>query len=65
MFGLTGLAGRIATALLYGFIVFIVVFIIGIIIATFSSEAGDLLKRYAALIGLLAGLVTFLTGSRP
>jgi hypothetical protein len=66
MFGLTGIAARIATAVLYGFIVFLCVFIIGIVLVQVPQavEIGNLLKRFAPLLGLLAALVTFFNGSR-
>lgn len=67
MFGLSGLAGRIAQAVLYAVVVFLVVFIIGILLTNVAqaSEIGALLKRFAPLLGLLAGLVVFFTGGRP
>ncbi len=63
--GLSGLAGRIVSAILYGVIVFVVLFVIGIIVTSFQAEIGAFLKHWAALIGLLAGLVVFFTGARP
>lgn len=64
---LTGLPGRIAWAVLYGFVTFLVVFIIGIILVQVSQavEIGELLKRFAPLLGLLAGIVTFFSRSHP
>lgn len=56
---LTGLAGRIAYAVLAGVVTFIIVFIIGVFATSFSAEVGALLKQYAALIGFLVGLVYF------
>lgn len=65
--GLTGLAGRVASAVLYGVLVFIGVFIVGIILTKFTqtTDIGEFLKSWAPLLGLLAGIVAFLTGSKP
>jgi hypothetical protein len=67
MFGLQGFAGRLASAAFYGVLVFIGVFIIGIILVQFSQtvEIGDLLKKWSPILGLLAGAVVFFNGSRP
>lgn len=63
---LTGLAARIAWACLYGLIVFIVCLIIGAILnAVGLPSVGSILERFAALLGILAGIVAFLTGNRP
>lgn len=66
MFGLTGFAGRIAQAVLYGVLVFLAVFIIGIILVQVPQavEIGNLLKKWAPLLGLLAGIATFFSGNR-
>jgi hypothetical protein len=63
-FGLSGLAGRIAAAIFYGVIVFLITFVIGILLTNFGglSEIGDLLKRFAPILGLLAGLASFFGG---
>jgi hypothetical protein len=41
-------------------------FIIGIILSQvpYAGEIGDLLKKWAALLGVLAGIATFFTGNR-
>lgn len=64
---LSGLAGRIAWAVLYAVVTFLAVYIIGILLTNVgqAAEIGDLLKKYAALLGLLAGLVVFFTRSHP
>lgn len=63
---LSGLAGRIAWAVLYGLVVFIVTTIIGLLFSQFGLEAiGGVLTKYAALLGLLAAVVVFLTRSTP
>jgi uncharacterized membrane protein YhaH (DUF805 family) len=67
MFGLSGLAGRIVTAVFYGVCVFVVIYIIGIVLTqvTQGAQVGEFLKSWAALLGFLAGLATFFTNSRP
>lgn len=65
MFGLTGLLGRIVGALLYGVVTFIVLFIIGIIVALFNAQVGDFIEKWAAIVGLLVGLYFFFTGVKP
>ncbi len=64
---LSGLPGRIAYAVLYAVVTFIIVYIIGILLSNVAQavEVGELLKKYAALLGLLVGLVTFFTQSHP
>lgn len=59
--------GRILWAVLYGFLVFIAVLIIGIIFQQLTpvAEIGTVLKKFAPLLGLLAGLVAFFTGAKP
>jgi hypothetical protein len=54
-------------AVLYGFIVFVVILIVGIIFSSIPSvvEVGTVLKRYAAILGLLTGIVVFFTRPRP
>lgn len=61
MFGLSGLAGRIAQAVLYGVVVYIVVYIIGLILIQVPGAVaiGDFLKHWAPLLGLLAGIAAF------
>lgn len=65
MFGLTGLLGRIVGALLYGVVTFIVLFIIGIVVALFNAQVGDFIEKWAAIVGLLVGLYFFFTGAKP
>ena len=58
--------GRLASAVLYGVIVFIVTYIIGLLCIQFGlTDIGELLKKFAPLLGLLAGIVSYLTGSTP
>jgi hypothetical protein len=56
---LSGLAGRIAYAVLAGVVAFLVVFIIGAIVAHFEAAIGSKLEAFSPLIGLLVGLVYF------
>lgn len=67
MFNLSGIAGRVAYAVMYAVVTFLVVYIIGILLGNVSqaAEVGALLKTYAPLLGLLAGLVSFFAGNRP
>ena len=62
MLPLSGLLGRICNALLNGLLAFIIVFILGVIIGHFDGTIGALLEKYAPLIGLLVGLVSFFGG---
>lgn len=63
---LSGLPGRAAYAILAGVVTFVVLLIIGIIIASFYPEIGEVIKKFAAVIGLLVGLVTFFVApARP
>lgn len=65
-FGLTGLAGRVATAVFYGVVVFVIVYIVGIVLTQVPQavEVGNFLKAWAAILGLLAGIASFFTGNR-
>jgi sulfite exporter TauE/SafE len=65
MFGLTGLAGRIIAAILYGVVTFVVLFILGLIVAHFDQSIGSFIEKWSAIIGLLAGLFVFFVGHRP
>ena len=56
----TGLLGRIVYALLAGLVAFIVLLIIGIIVEKFDAEIGELIQKFAPLIGLLVGVLYFL-----
>ncbi len=56
---------RIAQALLYGFGVFAVLFIIGLIVTHLDTGVGSFLERIAPVIGLLVGLYVFITGNKP
>jgi hypothetical protein len=58
---LSGLAGRIVYALLAGVVTFVVILILGVIISHFDAQVGSILEKYAAVIGLLVGLVYFFT----
>jgi hypothetical protein len=59
------LISRLLWAVLYGICVFVVVLIIAAIFkAVGFEEVGAVLDRFAAVLGLLAGLVTFFTGQR-
>jgi hypothetical protein len=61
----TPLITRILWAVLYGIVVFVVVLIIAAILSAVGlSQVGAVLNRFAAVLGLLAGLVTFFTGHR-
>ena len=62
---LSGMAGRIVKAILVGVVTFIVVFIIGAIVAHFDGEIGGMIEKFSPLLGLLAGLVMFFTGESP
>lgn len=66
MFPLTGLTARIATAVLYGIVVFMAVFIIGLALIQVpqAAQIGEFLKSWAALLGVLAGIAAFF-GHRP
>lgn len=56
---------RIAWAVLYGLIVFIVCLIIGAVLnAVGLPSIGAIMTRFAAILGILAGIVAFLTGHR-
>jgi hypothetical protein len=67
MFGLQGLASRIATAVFYGVCVFVILYIVGIVLTQVPQavEVGNFLKSWAALLGILAGIASFFTGGRP
>ena len=56
---LSGLVGRIAYALLAGIVAFVIILILGVIIGKFDAQIGDILQKYAAIIGLLIGIVYF------
>ena len=62
---LTGIAARIAYAVLVGVITFIIILIVGIVVAKSDAEVGSLLKNYSALLGLLASIVTFFARPNP
>lgn len=66
MFGLTGLAARIAGAVLYGVLTWAVIFIIGLVVSKFPTvgDVGQFIERVAPLIGLLVGLYWFFAGYR-
>ncbi len=67
MLNFSGLPARIAYAVLYAVVTFIIVYIIGILLGNVAQavEIGELLKKYAALLGLLVGIVVFLSGRHP
>jgi len=62
---LSGLAGRIAYAVLAGVIAFLVVFIVGALVVHFDATIGGILERFAPLIGLLVGIVYFFIRPNP
>jgi hypothetical protein len=63
---LSPLVSRIAFAVLYGVIVFIIVLILGLLISKFlDASVGAVLTRFAGILGLLAGIVTFFGRSTP
>lgn len=63
----SNLLGRLALALFWGVVTFVVILIIGTILVQvpYLAGVGDILKKFAVLIGVLAGVVTFFTGGRP
>jgi len=63
----TNWLGRILLAVFYGFCVFLVIFILGMIVSKFATTAdiGAFLEKWASLIGLLAGAVALFTGYKP
>lgn len=62
---LSTMGGRIARAVLAGLVVFVVLLVIGMIVERFDVEIGETVQRYAAVLGLIAGLVQFFTGDSP
>ena len=62
MLPLSGLLGRICNALLNAVIALVVLLILGAIISHFDAAVGDIITKYAAIIALLVGLVTFFSG---
>ncbi len=60
--GLTGLAARIVYAILAGVVTFVVLLIIGFIVAKFDANIGGIVQKFAAVIGLLVGLWYFFAG---
>lgn len=60
--GLSGTAARIAYAVLVGVVTFVVLLVVGGLV---DSETGATIQKYAALIGVLAGLVTFFARPAP
>lgn len=63
---LSPLASKISWAVLYGVVTFIIVLIIGILLSGLGGQAeiGDVLKRFAPLLGILVGIAVFF-GGRP
>lgn len=58
---LTGLVARIAYALLVAIVTFVVLLIIGAVVNSFDANIGSIIQKWAAVIALLVGLVTFFT----
>jgi hypothetical protein len=67
MFHLNGILRRIVYAILVAVIVYIVVLIIAYVLGLIPMLAGigGILTRFAYVLALLAGIVTFLTGWTP
>jgi len=67
MLHLTGWLGRLVYAILVAVIIYIVILIIAYILGLFPmlTAVGNILTRFAYILALLAGLVTFLTGWNP
>jgi cation transporter-like permease len=62
---LTGLAARIAYAVLAGVVAFLIVFVLGVVVKKFEAEAGTKIMDFSALIGLLVGIVYFFARPNP
>ena len=62
MLPLSGWLGRICNALLNAVIALVVLLILGAIVAKFDANIGDIITKYAAVIALLVGLVSFFAG---
>lgn len=53
------LLGRTAYAILSGVVIFLVVFILGVVLAHFDATIGGKLEQFSPIIGVLAGIVVF------
>jgi len=62
MLGLTGIVGRIATAVLYAVVTFIILLILAVIVGYFEAGIAAIINKFAALIAVLVGVIVFFTG---
>lgn len=64
MLNLTGWFPRLAYAILYAVITFVVLLIVAYVLRQFppATGIGDIIERFAGIIALLVGIVTFLAG---
>ena len=59
-----GSLGRLASAILYGVIVFVVVVIIALLCKQFGLAAiGDVLEKFAPILAILGAIVAYLGGT--
>lgn len=67
MFGLTGLAARIVSALLVGIVTFIIILIVAYVLGLIPMLAGvgAILSRFGVILAVLAGLAAFFSGWTP
>lgn len=60
----TGLIARTVYAILAAVVTFVILLIIGAVIAKFDANIGDIVTRFAGVIALLTGLWYFFAGYR-
>lgn len=64
---LGGIIGRLVYALLVAVITYVILLIVASVLGLLPALAavGDILRRFASVLALLAGLVAFFTGTNP
>ena len=60
----TNLIARLVYAVLAGVVTYVVLYIIGLLVGKFDASIGDIIVKFAPLIGLLVALYYFFAGWR-